>query len=203
MKTNEIYVTNDGSCREEVLSEVEKYTDYQGVTGKKRIHLRLLTEELLGMVNEITGKFYAYFWIEDDNKNYYINLQADVNMDPEMREELLKSSTSGKNAAAKGVMGKIKNLFQTYLSGLNNQSAFPDTDSYSYYTFGADSMSTFGSTNVWSLAQYKTNVSSEIPEGRMNEEWDELERSIVANIADDVSVGIDGSSVKIVVTTKR
>ena len=191
MKTNEIYVTNDGSCREEVLSEVEKYADYQGVTGKKRIHLRLLTEELLGMVNEITGKFYAYFWIEDDNKNYYINLQADVNMDPEMREELLKSSTSGKNAATKGVMGKIKNLFQTYLSGLNNQSAFPDTDSYSYYT------------NVWSLAQYKTNVSSEIPEGRMNEEWDELERSIVANIADDVSVGIDGSSVKIVVTTKR
>ena len=32
MKTNEIYVSNEGTGREDALSEAEKYADYQLIT---------------------------------------------------------------------------------------------------------------------------------------------------------------------------
>lgn len=42
MKTNEIYVTNQGAGREEVLNETEKFSDYQGLDRKAKIHIRIL-----------------------------------------------------------------------------------------------------------------------------------------------------------------
>ena len=47
---------------------------------------------------------------------------------------------------------------------------------------------------IWTLANYRQNVSKE-----KDEEWDELEKSIIANIADDVQVGLQGSKVEITV----
>ena len=35
------------------------------------------------------------------------------------------------------------------------------------------------------------------------EEWDELEKSIIANLADDVTVGINGNNVEMIITKKR
>ena len=48
----------------------------------------------------------------------------------------------------------------------------------------------------WSLNRYK-NAAEE-----NGEEWDELEASIIANLADDVIVGIKGSKVDITVKKK-
>ena len=42
-----------------------------------------------------------------------------------------------------------------------------------------------------------------VREGRApQEDWDELEKSIVANIADDVKIGIAGQDVEMVITKK-
>ncbi len=48
----------------------------------------------------------------------------------------------------------------------------------------------------WSMEKYK----SELKKKNDEDSWDELEKSIVANIADDVSVNIVGSDVEIIVT---
>ena len=48
----------------------------------------------------------------------------------------------------------------------------------------------------WSLDNYRNAVSKE------KEKYDELEKSIVANLADDVVVGIKGKQVEIVVVKK-
>jgi len=47
---------------------------------------------------------------------------------------------------------------------------------------------------VWSLEKY-----SEEAKKAQGEPWDELEKSIIANIADDVLVGVQGKRVDIIV----
>ncbi len=48
-------------------------------------------------------------------------------------------------------------------------------------------------SNAWALSQYKETAKED------ENAWDELERSIIANLADDVVVGIKGKKVDIVV----
>ena len=50
---------------------------------------------------------------------------------------------------------------------------------------------------VWSLNKYKVSVQESEKEA-----WDELEKSIIANLADDVIVGVKGKQASIVVVKK-
>jgi hypothetical protein len=53
---------------------------------------------------------------------------------------------------------------------------------------------------VWSMALYKEDVQNHISENeKASEAWDELEKSIVANIADDVKVKIIGNDVEMII----
>ncbi len=53
-------------------------------------------------------------------------------------------------------------------------------------------------TMVWTLQNYQKRE----PVQNQKEKWDELERSIVANLADDVLVTMKGRHVEIVVKKK-
>ena len=67
---------------------------------------------------------------------------------------------------------------------------------YSGADFGTLSVAAAG---LWSMNRYKAAVK----DGRAPEEdWDELEKSIVANIADDVQIGIAGQDVEMVIIKK-
>ena len=57
-----------------------------------------------------------------------------------------------------------------------------------------------GEEYAWSLKQYKSNVAKLMKEDdSVKGEWDELEKSIVANIASDVQVGVTEDHVKMVI----
>ena len=47
----------------------------------------------------------------------------------------------------------------------------------------------------WSLSSYRENTKNSELDSEYQEKWDELEKSIVSNIADDVQVGIKGRHV--------
>ena len=56
---------------------------------------------------------------------------------------------------------------------------------------------------AWSLSRYKTSVTEDRDTKKEAEEaWDELEKSIIANIADDVIVGIKDNYVTLTVVKK-
>ena len=57
-----------------------------------------------------------------------------------------------------------------------------------------------GEEYAWSLKQYKSNVQKLLKEDDSAKgRWDELEKSIVANIASDVRVGVTEDHVKMVI----
>ena len=204
MKSNVCILNKDLTCLELVLSEVEKVTVYNGLEDKNALRLRLLAEELCGMLPGLVENFNGEFWAENEGNNYklHVKLKAeDMTMD--MRDNLISVSKSGKNEAAKGIMGKIRAVAETMLLVAFDPSlSVPvmECDFYDYhgynmgfgYVDSAIAVET-GYSYFWSLCSYKTAVEEE------DDAFAELERSIVANLADDIIVGVRGSNVEIVV----
>ena len=111
MKTNTITINSRGEGILEALLETEKAAVYNNLTKKEALRLRLLAEEMTGMFRTIIPVTSASYWIEAEGKNYSLHLATKTRMNADLREELLSASTSGKNEAAKGFMGKLRDLF--------------------------------------------------------------------------------------------
>ena len=122
-------------------------------------------------------------------------------MDSKIRSTLIETSTSGRNAAAKGIMGKIRDVFQAFMAGRNDTVTVLSENYGGYSGDGLSGTGAFSSTNIWSLSCYKETVQGRKSDDKI-EKWDELEKSIIANIADDVTVGIKGNNVEMVITKK-
>ena len=56
MKTDIIAVTNTGDHMQTVLREAEKAAEYKGLSEQSSMQLRLLTEEMMGLMRSITGQ---------------------------------------------------------------------------------------------------------------------------------------------------
>lgn len=192
MKTNRISIDQHNVSLNAVLCEVEKVAAYNGLVGKQALHLRLLAEELMGMVPELLEYCGGDFWIECDNNevDLCVELSA-LTMSTELRDNLIDISKSKKNSAAQGIMGKIRAVvdYMVYPDETPMYDAF-------FVKYGLESAVLMDDT--WSLANYKNNVG----ENHNEEAWDELEKSIVSKLADDVTVGVQGRKVKIVVKKK-
>ena len=203
MKSNICKLNKDLTCIEMVLDEVEKVTTYNGLEDKKALRLRLLAEELCGMLPGLIENFSGEFWAENDGDDYelHVELKAD-DMSLDLRDELISVSKSGKNAAAKGVMGKIRAVAETMLLAASDPTlqALPAGEFYDYhgYNMGFGYIDPtiaveIGYIYSWSLFNYKTAVEEK------EDEYAELERSIVAKLADDIIVGVRGKNVEIMV----
>ena len=204
MKSNICKLNEDLTCLEAVLAEVEKVTTYNGLEDKKALRLRLLAEELCGMLPGLVENFSGKFWAENDGDDYelHVELKAD-DMNIDLRDELISVSKSGKNAAAKGVMGKIRAVAETMLLVASDPTlqTLPAGEFYDYHGYNMGfgyidptiALET-GYIYSWSLFNYKTAVKE-----KEEDAYAELERSIVAKLADDIIVGVRGKNVEIVV----
>ena len=205
MKTNQVYVNNLGKGMSEALNEAERFSSYQKLSKKSSIRIRLLTEETLSMVRAIVGDFNALFWIEGDMNECKICLEAKTIMDPEKRSGLMSVSTSGQNTEARGIMGKIMEMIETGREGKDAKKLSDRALHFiDYAQMGIDNADSLPQgVFAWSLNHYKESVlSSKDNDNAAQEAWDELERSIVANLADDVRVGIRKDRVDMVIIKK-
>ena len=71
---------------------------------------------------------------------------------------------------------------------------------YDFYDMGACAANMYDDKwlHAWSLSSYKECAGG----NKDGEEWDELEKSIIANLADDVIVGVIGKNVDIIIKKK-
>ena len=205
MKSNICKLNKDLTCLDTVLFEVEKVAAYNGLEKKKALRLRLLAEELCGMLPGLVRNFSGSFWAENKESDYelHVELKAE-DMSIELREELISVSKAGKNAAARGVMGKIRAVAETMLLAAFDPALPPPIPEGEFYDgngyniglgYVAPAISCeIGYVYSWSLCNYKEAV-----EGNEEAAYAELERSIVAKLADDIIVGVRGNNVEIIV----
>ncbi len=186
MKSDTIHVKNDGTGIEEALEQVERVAAFKSLSEKDARHLRLLAEEMLGMMQALTGQREADFWLDDEEKVFRLHLSMLVIMNATMRQRLLSVSSTGENEAAKGVMGKIRSLFE-------RMSEPADEDMYFSYAAGMCLVDDGSQNGYWSLNRYKKSIEGQ------KEPWDELEKSIVANLADEIRIAIRDNTAEMII----
>lgn len=205
MQTDKIQILSNGEGIEAALAESEKFAAYMGIEGKPALHLRLLTEELLGMVRAITGDFKAYFWIENqEGGGYRIHLDAETPMNLDKKTELISLSSNGVNNVLGGFMGKIRDMVENGLYYYNKVDQLQLKNGI-YTPVGVTAGITPESTGVdgfvWTMDEYRDRMNSARgSDPDASKAWDELERSIVASIADDVVVSVRKNMVKITIS---
>lgn len=200
MKTDIIMITPMGEGIEEALTETEKAAAFRGLDRRQTLRLRLLAEEMTGMLKTIVGPTQLRYWVESEGTAFSLHLTTSTNLSAELRKELLKTSTTGENAAAKGFMGRLRDIF-TRLAESDAVAAIPYEYGYSYVDVTGFDASMDLSPNAtlygWSLNAYKSAVEEHRAE--TPEQWDELEKSITAKLADEIKIFIRGNTVEMVI----
>ncbi len=186
MKSDVIRITNDGNGMEEALAESERIAGAASLEHRDGIRLRLLTEETLGMFRAIAKAAEASFWIEEDKGLFSLHLASDLVMNGRLRRDMLSFSTSGRNEAARGFMGRIREMFEEAMEPIDEVNPQPAgawiTPIPDSAVLSAGASMEMG---VWSLTSYRGTLK---PEDR--DQWDELEKSVVAKLADEVRVSV-------------
>lgn len=200
MLTEKIKISNSGEGMNEALELADSLAKTLKLDRKKTFHLRLLAEELFSMVRAITENFTGDFWLEEENNSCKLFLEAKANLDYAKRREFLDVSTQGENIAQRGIMEKIREVFEAGLYNVQesfNIQAEYGTGMFNYGAIGVADSGMSEAIYAWSMQKYKDTINSE--RSGNSDAWDELEKSIIANIADDVQVGVTKDSVKLIV----
>jgi hypothetical protein len=196
MKTDVISVSSRGARMESALLQADKVAAYKGLSAKSALHLRLLAEEAMGLMRSITGETEGLFWIEDRDDEYELHLQVKTTLSEEERTRLLSVSSTGKNESAKGIMGRLRAFFDwesdedaADCSGLFLPDAMESSPMLDW---------------EWSMRRYESALYSKVTQNApgAREAWDELEKSVVKNVADDVKVYIRSGIVELVILKK-
>lgn len=173
MRSNIISIDNSGKGFEAAVAQAQKAAVYEGLGGADKTKLLVLTEEMLSLARSVTGTMEASFWIELEDGLAVLHMTTRAVLDKVKRAELIASSTSRKNEAAKTFLGWLRDSFEQAMASEPSYESLP-------------------------MDVLADLPSSYAPEG----EWDGYERSILRSLADEVKIGIQKGIVEITVSKR-
>ena len=192
-------VSSQGKQIMAALDLTDKVSVYNELSQKSALHLRLLTEELLSMMRSITGEPEGEFWIEVTDHVYQLHLKTVTRMNSVKRNQLINATTTGENESARSFMGRLREVF--------DRNADSDVIAFSnplLMSGALDSSSTPVLDWEWSMTRYEANLTDLL--NHQNEDareaWDELEKSVVHSVADEVKVFIKGQEAEMIIYKK-
>jgi hypothetical protein len=205
--TSSQIIVGTGKDLSKELDRADDIIDELGLEGKSAIHAKLVFEETLGMLAQMIENYKAVVWLEKYKDSFCLKLLAKTEMDYDKKSELLSLASNHKNSSIKGFMDKVGDVIQNGLLNYENVANLSreyggiiDCGSLGMYS-GMEGVSEYGM--MWSLNDYRESLE----EARSSDEaskdaWDELEKSIVANLANDVIVGVKGDRVEMTIICK-
>lgn len=169
------------------------------------LRLDLLVEETLGMVKTMLEDFYGQIWFVADGKDVGIHFEATANMNAERKEDLLSVSSSGKNAATRGFMAKLGEMISGAMRGMGRTMDAYGAETMKYGV--VHSPQVLGGNpdmlTIWTLQTYRSDLDqARAEDGGAEAALDELEKSIVAKLADDIVVGVKGDRIDLVISKR-
>lgn len=181
----------DGSAKsfDAALTEAEYFANLCVLSQKRCLHMRLLAEELLGMASGLLELRDGAFWIDEEEGHYELHLTARTEIGAQARDKLVEASSSGKNEMHKGVSGKVRQAMEWLLNPHSAGMTAP-TGVYNGMMLALDPL-----YQEWSLECYRESL----PQEEKSQDWDELEKSVLGKLADDVRVGVKSNRVDIVI----
>lgn len=207
MVSDKFMVNSDAGRMAAARYATENFAWKMKLDKRDTLRLSLLVEETLGMVKTMLDDFYGQLWFAGDHKACEIHFEATANMDAGKKYELLSVSRTGKNAASRGFMAKLGEVISGAMHGFGRTLEFSDAETMKYgvvYPAGGMLTPVAGEmTPIWTLHAYRDHLDAERgADSAAEDAWDELEKSIVARLADDVVVGVKGDRIELVITKK-
>lgn len=198
MTSRKLWISSDVRRAGDAAEILKEFARETGISGKDEQHLNLLTEETLGMAGSKLKDFEGEILLQETPEGYRILLEADVR-EPEAgeRTEMLP---------AEGFMAKVAEMLNcsyVFESAADAPESIAEMlpDYFSYGVRGDRSDPAWAGN--WSLTDYREHLRQVLkgnPEAAV--EMDELEKSIVARLADEVTIGILGRKVRLVIEKK-
>lgn len=197
MRSNVCKIEKGTRDLEAILVESERVAEYNGLSHKQTLQLRLLCEEIDGMLPNIIDDFDGELWIEFEDGVCKVNISIQIpEFNTEKKEALIDIAKNKKNSAAVGIVGKIRDSIENFfLDEYRVQALALSSGSIGLgtgYSEGVDY------AYLWRLDEYRSTVKKE----KKTEAWDELEKSVIASAADDVIVGVKGRKANIIIVKK-
>ena len=200
MKTDVISIYGDLNGQSAAMQEAEHFSEYLHLSGKNAMHIRLLTEEAISLVHGIIPDFKGDFWLESEQTEKgllcRICVSASANVSDTQETKLLAVSSSGKNEDAKGIMGKIRQLFRWSMQHTEDEQMIKQSW-FEMGCYGSHVNTSAALDYYWSLSSYSQKVKDDPKTGA--EERDELEKSIIAKLSDEVRVGIRSGQSEVII----
>ena len=197
MKSNVCKIEKGTRDLDAILQESERVATYNALTHKQMLQLRLLCEEIDGMLPHIIDDFEGDFWIECEDGVCKVNVSIKIpEFNAEKKEELINLAKNKKNAAAVGIVGKIRDAIENIFLNESTVSAIGASAGVFHLATGYSEGVDY--SYLWTLEQYR----KQLKEQAQAEAWDELEKSVIASVADDVIVGVKGKRADIVIVKK-
>lgn len=184
-----------------ILRESERVAAYNGLSHKQTLQLRLLCEEIDGMLPNIIDDFEGELWIEFEDGVCKVNVSIQIpEFNAEKKAELIGVAKNKKNAAAVGIVGKIRDVIETFfLDEVRMEALALSSRAHGLAPgYGAGYGEGIDYAYLWRMEEYINSVKKE----EQAEAWDELEKSVIASVADDVIVGIKGKCAEVVIVKK-
>lgn len=197
MRSNVCKIEKGTHDLEAILRECEKVAVYNELTHKQSLQLRLLCEESDGMLPNILGNFEGEFWIDFTDGVCKVNISVKFDeFNANKKKEMVSVAKSKKNAAITGIVARIRSVVEDFfLDEEVVRACAVSSDSFNIVT-GYSSYVDY--SHIWSLEHYRREAEKE----KQSEAWDELEKSVIASVADDVIVGVKGKQADIIIVKK-
>ena len=206
-QSGKIAVGKGAALTADAMDAAESFVRGLNLDKKTTLRMRLLTEEVLEMLKGTAEDFSGLFWLEADDAECRICIDGAAELDLAAEKSLLSVSRDGKNVSVKGFTARLTQFVRHYreyvarLNALMNLSSGLYPEDFMY--IGAMQPSSETTDVMWSMNDYRkfllddTHASAQLAADR-----DELEKSIIGNLADDVHVGVKEDRIKITVIKK-
>ena len=173
MTSDIIKIDNQGNGFEQAVLLTARIGEFQGLTRKETVQLKMITEEMLSLARSVTGEMQASFWLEATGRSFELHMMTKTVMDKEKRQLLISSTSSRKNEAAKSLLGHLRDAFEQAMAA---EPTHPEND-------------------------LPVEILSDLVYQKYDDpEWDGYERSVLRRLADDVKIAIRGDSIDMTVS---
>ena len=209
LSSHQIFVASEEAAIEKAYKKVDECTAELKLSSKDELRIKLILEETIGMFEEIIEDFTALLWVEKYKDVCAVKLIGNAKLDADKKLDVLSLSSSGKNALVHGFMGKLKDMIETGI--LSYESVMKLNQEYNgvsinyagigaYTDVSAASNPAAMAGFMWSMVDYRNALKEDKDSNEGSRlAWDELEKSIVASISDDVIVGVQKNKVQITI----
>ena len=112
VKSSVIRIDNHGNGFREAADETMRMADEGGLRREERLRLVVIAEEIMSMVNTVSGEMEAQFWIERAGRHYQLHVSTRPLPDKKQRRRIKQEIASKIGDRPAGFLARLRGAFE-------------------------------------------------------------------------------------------